>query len=98
MNQAQNDHLTSLHFNGGQEPTVLNVFAAFSTQAGDLLDLIIAATGFDLTPGQRATAIEHGLQVAQRGEPSAESLAASWAKQKDLVEFASAVRRAFIPV
>ncbi|QOD01634.1 hypothetical protein IYR97_24250 (plasmid) [Pseudomonas fulva] len=98
MNQAQNDHPTSLYFNGGQEPTVLNVFASFSTQAGDLLDLIIAATGFYLTPGQRATAIEHGLQVAQSGEPSAESLAASWAKQKDLVEFASAVRRAFIPV
>jgi len=98
MNQAQNDHLTSLHFSGGQEPTVLNVFATFSTQAGDLLDLIIAATGFDLTPGQRATAIEHGLQVAQRGGPNAESLVASWANQKGLVEFASAVRREFIPV
>ncbi|HDS0956902.1 TPA: hypothetical protein QDZ28_000547 [Pseudomonas putida] len=98
MNQAQNDHLTSLHFNGGQEPSVSNVFASFSTEAGDLLDLIIAATGFDLTPGQRATAIEHGLQVAQTAEPSADSLATTWGQHKDLVEFASAVRRAFIPV
>jgi len=98
MNQAQNDHLTSLHFNGGQKSTVLNVFATFSTQAGDLLDLIIAATGFDLTPGQRSTAIEHGLQVAQTAEPNADSLATAWGQHKDLVEFASAVRCAFIPV
>ncbi|MFJ3110305.1 hypothetical protein [Pseudomonas putida] len=98
MNQAQNNHLTFLHFNGGQEPTVLNVFATFSTQAGDLLDLIIAATGFDLTPGQRATAIKHGLEVAQTAEPSADSLATAWGQHKDLVDFASAVRRAFIPV
>ncbi|MBX9405739.1 MULTISPECIES: hypothetical protein [Pseudomonas] len=48
MNQDQNEHLTVLHFNVEQEPTVLNAFANFSNQAGELLDLIVAATGFDL--------------------------------------------------
>ncbi|MBM5458833.1 hypothetical protein H8F21_14790 [Pseudomonas sp. P66] len=88
---------STVQFTGDHSSCALNPFAGFNHESGDLLELVEAATGFDLTPAQRTAAVNSGLQVAQQGEPSVATLAAAWAQQPELVDFANAVRRAFLP-
>lgn len=88
---------TLLQFSCDQPSAVINPFASFSKEPYELINLVEAATGYELDPLQRIQAAEAGLLLAQRTTPNAALMVEEWVQYPDLADFARAARRALIP-